>query len=160
MAVIVRKAVKEDIPHIFKLIQELALFEKAPEEVSNTEARMLEDGFGENPIYTAAVAELDGKIVGMYVWYVRYSTWKGKGLYLEDIIVTEAARGKGVGKLLFEACMADAKAINAHFMKWQVLDWNTPAIEFYKKYNAQIDAGWYNASLSREQIHGNPMNQF
>jgi len=78
MAVTVRKAVKEDIPHIFKLIQELALFEKAPEEVSNTEARMLEDGFGENPIYTAAVAELEGKIVGMYVWYVRYQPGKEK----------------------------------------------------------------------------------
>jgi len=150
MKIDVRKATAQDIPAIFKLINELALFEKAPQEVTNSEEQMLKDGFGENPIFTSAVAEVDGKIVGMYVWYIRYSTWKGKGLYLEDIIVTESMRGKKVGDALFKACLKDAKEIGANFMTWQVLDWNEPAINFYKKYNSSFDGEWINVKLLPE----------
>lgn len=150
MQINVRKAVAEDVPAILALVRELALYEKAPQEVTNTEARMLADGFGENPAYTAAVAEAEGRIVGMYIWYVRYSTWKGKGLYLEDIVVTEAMRGRGVGDLLFRACLADAKAMQAQFMTWQVLEWNEPAIRFYKKYNSTFDGEWVNVKLLPE----------
>lgn len=150
MSIHVRKAIAQDVPEILKLINELALFEKAPHEVTNTEERMLADGFGENPIFTAAVAEFEGKIVGMYVWYIRYSTWKGKGLYLEDIIVTESMRGKKVGDALFKACVQDAKEIGASFMTWQVLDWNESAINFYKKYNSTFDGEWVNVKLMPE----------
>lgn len=152
MHIQVRKAVAADVPDLMRLVNELALFEKAPHEVTNNEARMLADGFGPNPIFTAAVAVVDGKVVGMYVWYVRYSTWKGKGLYLEDIIVTEAMRGQGVGDALFRACLQDAKAIHANFMTWQVLDWNEPAINFYKKYNSSFDGEWVNVKLLPEQF--------
>ena len=152
MQIHIRKAVAADVPDLLRLINELALFEKAPHEVTNTEARMLADGFGENPAFTAAVAIVDDLIVGMYLWYVRYSTWKGKGLYLEDIIVTESMRGKGVGDELFKACMRDAKETGAHFMTWQVLDWNEPAIRFYKKYNSTFDGEWVNVKLLPEQF--------
>lgn len=148
----VRKAVAADVPDLMRLVNELALYEKAPHEVTNNEARMLVDGFGDNPIFTAAVALVDDKVVGMYVWYVRYSTWKGKGLYLEDIIVTETMRGQGIGDALFKACIQDAKAIGAHFMTWQVLDWNEPAIRFYKKYNSSFDGGWVNVKLLAESF--------
>ncbi len=152
MNVHVREAKPEDIPAVLTLIKELALYEKAPQEVTNTEEDMLRDGFGPNPAYRCKVAEADGKIVGMYVWYVRYSTWKGKGLYLEDIIVTETMRGKGIGHLLFEACMQDAAGMQANFMTWQVLDWNEPAIRFYEKYNATFDGEWLNVKLKPEQF--------
>ena len=150
MQINIRKATAADVPELFKLVQELAIYERAPHEVSNTEEQMLKDGFGENPIYTAAVAEVDGKIVGMYFWYIRYSTWKGKGLYLEDIVVTESMRGKKVGDALFTACMEDAKSIGANYMTWQVLDWNEPAMNFYKKYNCTFDGEWVNARISKE----------
>lgn len=152
MEITVRKAVPADVPALLKLIKELALYERAPEQVTNTEADMLRDGFGENPLFTAAVAEADGEIVGMYFWYIRYSTWKGKGLYLEDILVTESMRGKGVGKRLFEACMEDARNMQANFMTWQVLDWNEPAIQFYKKYHATFDGEWINVKLMPGQF--------
>lgn len=149
---VIRKAIPSDIPQIMKLIRELALFEKAPHEVTNTEDMMLADGFGQNPAYTAGVAEINGKIVGIYVWYIRYSTWKGKGLYLEDIVVTESMRGKGLGDKLIRACMDDARSIKANFMTWQVLDWNQPAINFYKKYNATFDGEWVNVKLLSGQF--------
>lgn len=149
---VIRQGTKEDVPAAFELIQELALFEKAPEEVDNTPERMLKDGFGENPVYGFMVAELDSQIVGISLYYFRYSTWKGKRLYLEDLIVTQSQRGKGLGNLLFEATIQKAIELDCYGMSWQVLDWNTPAIDFYKKYEAAIDSGWLNASLSREQL--------
>jgi GNAT superfamily N-acetyltransferase len=148
----IRTGTRDDVPAAFALIQELALFEKAPHEVSNTPERMLEDGFGENPVYGFLVAELNHQIAGLSLYYFRYSTWKGKRLYLEDLIVTEAYRGKGLGKLLFEATMKKALELNCYGMSWQVLDWNTPAIDFYKKYGASLDGEWVNCSLSREQL--------
>ncbi len=148
----IREARPEDIPHILALIRELALYEKAPQEVTNTEEAILRDGFGPEPAFHCKVAEADGQIVGMYIWYVRYSTWKGKGLYLEDIIVTEPMRGKGIGKKLFEACMQDAADMQANFMIWQVLDWNEPAIKFYQTYGASFDGEWINVKLMPPQF--------
>ncbi len=143
----IRDTNKHDIPALLALIQELAIFEKAPNEVSNTEIRMLEDGFGEKKIFDAFVAEIDGKVVGCAVVYFRYSTWKGRCLYLEDLIISEPYRGLGAGTLLFERCIQFAKETNSKLMVWQVLDWNTPAIDFYKKYNAKLDGEWINGTL-------------
>ena len=147
-----RIAVKEDCPRLMELVHELALFEKAPEEVTVTLDEFVEAGFGAKPVWKAFVAEVDGAIVGFAVYYIRYSTWKGSRLYLEDLIVTEEYRGKGVGKLLFNRLIQEAKELGFSGMVWQVLDWNEPAIKFYNKYEANIEAGWLNASLSREQI--------
>ncbi len=143
----VRVATELDIPAMLKLIQELALFEKAPDEVTNTAERMRIDGFSEHAIYDSFVAEMNGTIVGIAITYYRYSTWKGKCLYLEDLIVTEEHRGKGIGKLLFDRCIAFGREQNCVRMNWQVLDWNTPAIEFYKAYNAELDGEWINGAI-------------
>ncbi len=149
---LIRPARKEDAVEILRLIKELAEFERAPHEVTNTVEQILKDGFGTNPVFKAGVAESDGKIVGLYLWYIRYSTWKGKGLYLEDIIVNENYRNRGIGAHLFEACVADAKAMDANFMIWQVLDWNVDAIRFYERYGPDFDGEWINVKLSKQQI--------
>jgi GNAT superfamily N-acetyltransferase len=148
----IRIAEKEDCPRLLELVHELALFEKAPQEVTVTLEEFTAAGFGNNPVWKAFVAEADQMIVGFAVYYIRYSTWKGCRLYLEDLIVTEAWRGKGAGKLLFNRCIQETKELGFSGMVWQVLDWNEPAIQFYKKYDAAIEAGWLNASLSKEQI--------
>ncbi|WP_426667714.1 GNAT family N-acetyltransferase [Mucilaginibacter sp. McL0603] len=147
-----RVAVKEDCPRLLDLVHELALFEKAPEEVTVTLDEFEEAGFGNKPVWKAFVVESDGVIVGFALYYIRYSTWKGCRMYLEDLIVTESWRGKGVGKLLFDRLIQEARELGFNGMTWQVLDWNEPAINFYKKYEAAIDAGWLNASLSKQQI--------
>jgi GNAT superfamily N-acetyltransferase len=147
-----RIAKKEDCPRLLELVHELALFEKAPQEVTVTLDEFIDAGFGHQPVWKAFVAEADGFIVGFAIYYVRYSTWKGCRLYLEDLIVTEAWRGKGVGKQLFNRLIQETQEMNFSGMVWQVLDWNEPAIQFYKKYDAAIEAGWLNASLSKEQI--------
>lgn len=152
MEINLRIATKEDCPRLLELVHELAHFEKAPEEVTVTLDEFEDAGFGEKPVWKAYVAEADGLIVGFALYYVRYSTWKGCRLYLEDLIVTEAARGKGVGKLLFNRLILEAKELGFSGMVWQVLDWNEPAINFYKKYEASIEAGWLNGALSREQF--------
>jgi GNAT superfamily N-acetyltransferase len=144
---IIRPGTKEDIAAVHALIVELAVFEREPDAVSNTIEMMLEDGFGANPVYGFLVAEVDGHILGTSIYYYRYSTWKGKRLYLEDLIVTETSRGMGLGKLLFEGTVRIAREQRCTGMMWQVLDWNEPAIEFYKKYNARFDAGWINCHL-------------
>jgi len=144
---IIRPGTKEDIAAVHALIVELAVFEREPDAVSNTIEMMLEDGFGDHPVYGFLVAEVDGHILGTSIYYYRYSTWKGKRLYLEDLIVTEKSRGMGLGKLLFEETVRIAREQRCTGMMWQVLDWNTPAIEFYKKYNARFDAGWINCHL-------------
>lgn len=148
----IRQATKDDATAILQLIQELAEFERAPHEVTNTVEQIIIDGFGPNPVFKAGVAESGGKIVGLYLWYIRYSTWKGKGLYLEDIIVNENYRNQGIGARLFEACVADAKAMDANFMIWQVLDWNVDAIRFYERYSPDFDDEWINVKLSKQQI--------
>lgn len=148
----IRQGKKKDLPRVLELIKELAAFEKAPHEVINTVELMEADGFGPNPIYGFFVAENVSGIVGISLYYWRYSTWKGKRLYLEDIIVTEQVRGKGTGKLLFERTMQHALDENCSGMMWQVLDWNEPAINFYKKYGSKLDGEWINCTLERDQI--------
>nr|WP_295713996.1 GNAT family N-acetyltransferase [Mucilaginibacter sp.] len=147
-----RVAVKEDCPRLMELVNELALYEKAPEEVTVTLDEFIDAGFGDKPVWKAFVAEVDGIIVGFAVYYIRYSTWKGNRMYLEDLIVTEEYRGKKIGKLLFDRLIAEAKELGFSGMVWQVLDWNEPALNFYNKYEANIEAGWLNASLSKEQL--------
>lgn len=147
-----RKMTDQDVAAVFELIVELAIYEKAPQEVSNTTQKMLEQGFGENPAFWGFVVEDNAKIVGMAIYYIRYSTWKGSCIYLEDIVVTESYRGKGVGKLLFEAVMQTVVEKNAALLTWQVLDWNTPAINFYQKYQATLDEEWINGKLTQEKI--------
>lgn len=152
MNITIRVAEKEDCPRLMELIHELAVYEKLPEEVTVTLQEFTDAGFGTNKVWKAFVAEDDTQIIGFALYYVRYSTWKGSRLYLEDFIVTESYRGKGVGKLLFETVMQEAKDKNFNGMNWQVLDWNEPAINFYNKYQAYIESGWLNASFSKEQI--------
>jgi GNAT superfamily N-acetyltransferase len=148
----IRPGVKEDLPRVLELVKELALYEKAPNEVSNTVQLMEEDGFGANPVYGFFVAEEGNTILGLSLYYWRYSTWKGKRLYLEDIIVTETERGRGIGKLLFDRTMEKSIEENCTGMMWQVLDWNEPAINFYKKYGAKLDGEWVNCHLENHQI--------
>ena len=143
----IRKATSADIPDLLALITELAVFEKAPNEVINTPELMEKDGFGEKPIFDAFVAETDDYVIGMAITYFRYSTWKGKRLYLEDLIVTEKSRGLGAGQLLFQQCIQFGKESECNGMVWQVLDWNEPAMDFYKSYNAHLDGGWVNGTL-------------
>ena len=143
----IREGRKEDLAAALELVRELAEYENAPEEVTNTVKAMEEDGFGENPVFGFFVAEEGDKIVGISIYYYRYSTWKGKRLYLEDIVVTESKRGSGYGKLLFEATIEKAKQTNCTGMTWQVLDWNEPAINFYKKYETKFDEEWVNCNL-------------
>jgi GNAT superfamily N-acetyltransferase len=143
----IRKGEKNDVPAAYQLIVELAIFEKEPEAVTNTIEKMYEDGFGENPIYGFYVAEKDGEIVGMALYYFRYSTWKGKRLFLEDLIVSEKMRGKGLGEQLLKTMISEAEATNCTGLMWQVLDWNEPAINFYNKFGVRYDKGWYNVHL-------------
>lgn len=149
----IRIGTKQDLPRVLELIKELAEYERAPLEVTNTVEQMEKDGFEPNPIYGLFVAENESGIVGISLYYWRYSTWKGKRLYLEDIVVTEKERGQGAGKLLFDRTLQHALDENCTGMMWQVLDWNEPAINFYKKYyNAKLDGEWINCSLERSQI--------
>lgn len=145
--IIIRKASEGDCFQMLELVKELALFEKAPDEVTVTLDHFKNAGFGPNPVWWSLVAEVDGKIIGIALYYIRYSTWKGTSMYLEDIVVTEAYRGKGIGKQLFDSLILEAKEKGFTRMCWQVLDWNEPAIQFYKKYNAKLDAEWVNCSI-------------
>lgn len=153
MHITIREALKEDCSRLLELINELAVYEKAPEEVTVTLAEFEDAGFGQQPVWKAFVAEADDVIHGFGLYYVRYSTWKGCRLYLEDLLVTEEMRGKGIGKLLFDTLIAEAVNKGYNGMTWQVLDWNEPAINFYKKYNAHIESGWLNGALSKHQIN-------
>jgi GNAT superfamily N-acetyltransferase len=147
MKTIIRRALKDDCPKLLELIQELATYEKAPDEVSVTLDHFTESGFGKQPVWWTFVAEVDEKIVGFALYYIRYSTWKGQAMYLEDILITNEMRGKGIGKLLFDRLIEEARDKKFNRIIWQVLDWNEPAINFYKKYNADFDAGWINCSI-------------
>ncbi|WP_407526759.1 GNAT family N-acetyltransferase [Lacibacter sp. MH-610] len=148
MSIQIRRAVKEDCARLLELVKELALYEKAPQEVTVTIEHFEESGFGKNPVWWAFVAEEDGLILGFALYYIRYSTWKGQRMYLEDILVTESARGKGIGKLLMDQLIVEAKERKLNGIVWQVLEWNEPAINFYKKYNASFDPEWVNCSIA------------
>lgn len=144
----IRSAIKDDCPRLLELIKELALYEKAPEQVTVSIEEFVEAGFGENPVWGAFVGEYQGQIVAMSLYYVRYSTWKGRRLYLEDLIVTQKMRNNGYGKLLLDHTISYAKQTGYSGMLWQVLSWNEPAINFYKKYKTEFDGEWINVSIN------------
>lgn len=148
MEIKIRKAVNEDCSRMLELVKELAEYEKAPQEVTVDFDHFVESGFGVNPVWWAYVAEADGKVEGFALYYIRYSTWKGQRMYLEDILVTEKMRGMGLGKLLLDKLMEEAREKNFSGIVWQVLDWNEPAINFYKKFEGiKFDPEWVNCSI-------------
>jgi ribosomal protein S18 acetylase RimI-like enzyme len=149
MNITLRKAETKDVPAILALVKELALFEKAPDAVTNTETMIMRDGFSENPAFRCIVAETNdtGEVVGMALYYWAYSTWKGRYMYLDDLYVKEKMRGSGIGKQLLEAFISDANESGAKMVKWEVLDWNEPAIEFYKSYDVAFDDEWIHCKL-------------
>jgi GNAT superfamily N-acetyltransferase len=149
MNIIIRRAVKTDCERLMELVRELAVFEKAPQELTVTLDHFEKSGFGESPVWWAFVAEVDGIVQGFALYYIRYSTWKGQRMYLEDILISEEFRGKGIGKLLFDKLKEEAKEKKLNGIVWQVLDWNEPAINFYKKNgDVNFDNAWINCSIN------------
>ncbi|MBL0334775.1 MAG: GNAT family N-acetyltransferase [Chitinophagaceae bacterium] len=147
MEIKIRRALPADCPRLLELVHELAVYEKAPDEVTVTLDHFTQSGFGLNPVWWAFVAEVDGIIAGFALYYIRYSTWKGQAMYLEDILVTESMRGNKIGAKLFDRLIEEAKEKKFNRIIWQVLEWNEPAINFYKKYNAEFDPEWVNCSI-------------
>ena len=152
MDVKIRKGVKSDLPAVLDLIKELADFERALNEVTVSLEDLEHDGFCNHPYYWFIVAEKEGEIIGLSFYFIRYSTWKGRFLFLEDFVVKESFRNKGIGALLFEETIRIAKELDVKGMTWQVLDWNKNAIRFYEKYNSNISTEWYNGKLTYEQL--------
>lgn len=146
----IRRAEKKDVKSLLDLVKELAVYEHCPNEVEVSQKEMEEAGFGPDKVYDAFVAEVNEKVIGMAIFYTGYSTWKGKTLYLEDFLVTGDWRRKGVGELIFNAVINEAKKRNVRRMDWQVLDWNKPAIDFYKKYDCILDGEWINGRIKFE----------
>ena len=158
MKITIRQSQKEDMPKVLEFIQELATYEKAPDEMVNTVEDLEKNGFGDNKVFDCIVAEVENIVVGFALYYTGYSTWKGRTLYLEDFLVSEDYRGKGIGKLLFNQVILEAKKRNVKRMDWQVIDWNEPAINFYNKYNARLDGEWINGRLFEEDIRNFTIN--
>ena len=152
MNITIRKGKKNDLPYVLALIKELAVYENAPNEVTVTVEEMERDGFDDNPIFHFFVADYEGQIIGIALYYIKYSTWKGKCVFLEDIIVTEVFRKHGIGKKLFDEVVNVAKQMKVQRLEWQVLNWNKTAIDFYKKLNSNFDDEWVNCKLTGEQI--------
>lgn len=144
---IIRKAIKEDMKAVLELIQELAHFEKEPEAVEVTVDDLIRDGFGSSPLFHCFVAEVDNHIIGMALYYYRYSTWKGKTIHLEDLIVKEKMRGSGLGFALYSKIIEQGKIDNVRRIEWAVLDWNMPAIKFYEKTGAKVFDEWRIAQM-------------
>jgi GNAT superfamily N-acetyltransferase len=149
---IIRKATKNDMPSVLELIQELATFEKEPDAVVVTVEDLIRDGFSENPLFHCFVAEVDNEIIGMALYYYRFSTWKGKTIHLEDLIVKESKRGRGAGFALYKEIIKKGKAENVRRIEWNVLDWNTPAIDFYEKSGAKVLGDWRVVQMHEEGI--------
>ena len=153
MEITIRKAIQQDCHRIMELVNELAVYEKAPDEITVQFDHFVESGFGENPVWWALVAETTSptglkEVQAFALYYIRYSTWKGQRMYLEDLLVTEKYRGQGIGKLLFNQLIEEAKVKNYNGIAWQVLDWNEPAVNFYKKIGAvKFDREWINCSV-------------
>lgn len=155
---LIRKGIPDDIPSVLSLIKELAEYEKAPEEVLVTEEVLMADGFGKVPRFSFFVAVLNEEIIGLALYFPRYSTWKGHCYHLEDIIVKEQYRCKGIGKLLFDEVVRVCLKDGAQRLYWQVLDWNEPAISFYKKLNARFDSEWLSCKLTGEDMKNYKFN--
>jgi GNAT superfamily N-acetyltransferase len=143
----IRRATKEDIGLVRDLVMELAIFEKAPEEVTSSLADYISEGFSDNPLFSANLIYLNDELAGFSLWYYRFSTWKGRRFYLEDLYIKEAYRGKGLGRKLINEAIEEAKRMKCTGMMWQVLDWNQPAIDFYNTLGVKMDAGWLNVHL-------------
>src|ERR1035438_1564877 len=153
MATTIRPATAADVPQVLAFIRALAAFERAPEAAIVTEADLLRDGFGSNPFYSCLIAELDGKPAGFALYFFNYSTWTGRpGLYLEDLFVQPNFRGLGIGKVLLKAVAAVAVEKNCPRLQWEVLDWNTPAIDFYRAMGAEFLDEWRNVRVSGEAL--------
>ena len=144
----IRKGTKEDMPRVLDLINELAEYEKAPNEVLISEKTLVEEGFGPNKIFDTIVAETDNEVIGMLLYYPVFSTWKGRSIYLEDFVVANSHRRKGIGQLLIDALVEEARSAQAKKIRWQVLDWNSPAIEFYKRINATLENSWIDCTIT------------
>lgn len=152
MNILIRQGEKEDMPSVYRLIQELADFEKEPDAVELTLENLIEDGFGKTPLFETFVAEIDKNIVGMALFYPRYSTWKGPSIHLEDLIVNQDKRGLKIGSQLYAKVMEYGYKMGVKRIEWAVLDWNTPAIEFYKKTGATILSDWNTVQMSEKAI--------
>ncbi|WP_369766074.1 N-acetyltransferase family protein [Flavobacterium sp. WC2429] len=149
----IRKGKSEDMVAVLDLIQELAIFEKEPDAVLITAEDLVRDGFGANPLFHVFVAEVDSEIVGIALYYYRYSTWKGKTLHLEDLVVKDKMRGTGLGYALYSEIIKQGKKDNVRRIEWNVLDWNTPAIDFYEKSGAKVLRDWDNVQMDEEGIN-------
>lgn len=150
---VIRRATKYDMQSVLDLIQELATFEKEPDAVLVCVDDLIRDGFSEKPLFNCLVAEVENTIIGIALYYYRYSTWKGKTIHLEDLIVSENQRGTGAGFALYSEIIAQGKRDNVRRIEWNVLDWNTPAIEFYKKTGAKMLDDWRVVQMDEEGIN-------
>lgn len=150
--IIIRKATEADLPTVLELIRELAHFEKEPDAVAITVDTLLENGFGAQPLFQIRVATLQNEIMGMALFYFRFSTWKGKTIHLEDLIVRESARGTGVGSKLYAEVMKTAQAENVKRVEWVVLDWNQKAIDFYNKSGAKVLEDWRTVQMDEQGL--------
>ncbi len=154
MSYLIRRGDAGDVPGIMRLVKELALFERAPEAVVNTEKMLLEDGFGSHSIYKVFIAEdaNSNEIIGMALYYTAYSTWKGKLLFLDDLVVTEKYRRYGIGRMLMNAFLKEAHEEGVKQVRWQVLNWNEPAIAFYRSLGAELDDEWITCKMTDKDI--------
>ncbi len=152
MKALIRDARKEDMPAVLELIKELAAFEKEPDAVVTTVKDLEREGFGEHPLFHVFVAEVEGNIEGMALVYYRFSTWKGRTLHLEDLIVREEKRGTGLGNALYKQVIAYAKEQDLKRVEWVVMDWNKHAIDFYERSGATILKDWYTVQMDEQGI--------
>ena len=153
MEINIRRAERQDCQRLLELIHELAIYEKAPAEVTVSLDHFVESGFGSQPVWWAFVAEVNGKVEGFALYYIRYSTWKGRTLYLEDILVTETMRGQRLGQALFNRILEEAREKEFTRVSWQVLEWNEPAIRFYKQFGCTFDAEWINCAIDIPNVY-------